>query len=102
VADQPDHLARRYVQRQAAQHRAVAVAEIDVAHLDAPFHLRQLHRVRRFGNARDVIEDLEDAFRAGRGLLRVRDDPAHRIEPRIEPADVREKRREHTDRDPPA
>ena len=100
VADETDHLAGADVEVDVAQHGAVAVAEADLAHLDvAGEGLRQRHRVGRLGDAGDMVEDVEDALGAGGGLLRHRDDAAHRVEPRVEAADVGDEGREHADGD---
>jgi hypothetical protein len=83
VAHQADHLAGADVQVQAADHRAVAVAEAHALHLDAaPASAASIGTgLRRLGHVGHVVEDVEDALGAGRRLLRDRDDAAHRIEP---------------------
>ncbi|MDH6592935.1 hypothetical protein M2165_002824 [Variovorax sp. TBS-050B] len=46
-----------------------------------------------------MVEDVEDALGARRGLLRDRDDAAHRVEPRVEAPDVGDEGRQHAHRD---
>ncbi|MCK7495722.1 MAG: hypothetical protein MZW92_35650 [Comamonadaceae bacterium] len=58
-----------------------------------------MHRLGRLGHAGDVVEDVEDALGARGGLLRHRDDAAHRVEAAVEAADVGEEGGEHADGD---
>ena len=98
-ADQADHLAGPDRQVEAADHRAVAVAEADAGQLDRALQRADRHRLRRLGHARDAVEDLEDALGAGRRPLRRRDHAAHRLEPGVEAADVGEEGGQDADGD---
>ncbi|MNL00728.1 hypothetical protein D3C87_1211690 [compost metagenome] len=99
VADQPDHLARPDRQVQATDHSTVAVAEAEVAQFDGALHLLEVHRALRLRHARHMVEDVEDALGAGGGLLRDRHNPAHRIQTRVEAADIGQEGDQHTHRD---
>ena len=69
-------------------HLAIAVAEADAAQLDFAADAAGVHGMRRLGHAGHPIQNLEDALRAGRGSLRHREHPAHRLQPGVEPHDV--------------
>ncbi|KFB73360.1 MAG: hypothetical protein AW09_001385 [Candidatus Accumulibacter phosphatis] len=99
MSDQADHFAGFDGDIDVAGDAARPVAEADVAQLDASRDLRQVHRMRRLGNAGDMVENVENALGAGRGLLGHRNDAAHRIEAQVEATDVGEEGSEHTDGD---
>ena len=87
-ADQADHFARLDIARSMpCNHLARAVFEPDVAQLDLPFKPARMHRLDRLRHAGHAIENFEDPLRTGRGPLRAGDDPDHRFQPAIEPAD---------------
>ncbi|KAF1061315.1 MAG: hypothetical protein GAK39_05778 [Variovorax sp.] len=99
VAHQADHLAGLDAQVEVVDDGARAVAEAQPAHRDRALHPLHLHRVRGFGHVAHVVEDVEDALGAGRGLLRHRDDAAHRVHAGVEAADVGDEGGQHAHRD---
>ena len=52
----------------------------------------------RLGHAGDVVEDFKNTLGTGGGFLGVRDDAAHRIQPRVKAPDVSQEGRQHTHR----
>ena len=96
LADQADHFAGRNVQAQAFDDRPVAIAETSLLDLNMTNHLGQGHGVDWFGHAGDMVQDFKNALGPGGGLLRVGDDAAHGVQPRIKPGAVGQKGSQHT------
>src|SRR5690606_36956711 len=99
VSHQSDHFAGRDDQVEPLDDRTVAIAERLVAQFDAAGHAVQARRRVGFGHAGYVVENIENTLGAGSRLLRDRNDAAHRVEPRIEAADIRQESRQHAHRD---
>ena len=96
VAHQSNHLARADVQVQILDDGAAAVAKTHAAQRNGALHALHAHRVGRLGHVADVVQDVKNAFGAGRSLLRDRHDAAHGIEPAIEAPDVGDEGCQHT------
>ena len=79
---------------------AVAVAESGVANFDASHDVLQMLGFARLGHAGNAIQNVEYALGAGSRSLCHRNDAAHRIQARIEAADVGEEGGQHADADP--
>src|SRR5690606_13637206 len=73
--------------------------ERHIAQLDTAVQPLQPRRNCRLRNAGHVIENIENPFSASGGFLRDGHDAAHRIEPRIETADIGQECRQHPYRD---
>src|SRR5439155_21256610 len=76
-----------------------AVLEIDAAKFNLAAEAIDRHGRRRLGDTGAAIENLENAASAVRGAGGRGKQLAHRIEPRVKPADKREEHRQRTDRD---
>ncbi len=96
---QADHLARFDDQIYVAGDRPRAVAETGLLQRDAAFDLAEMNRLGRFRHRRHMVEDVENTLGAGGGLLRHRNDAAHRVQPGVEAADVGEEGGQHANGD---
>ena len=96
-ADQPDHLARANRQVDALHHRPVAVLETDVLQFDLAADFLWMNGIGRFRDGGNAVQNLEHPLRSGAGPLRGGHHAAHRIQPRVEAADVIDKGHQHAD-----
>ena len=101
MPDQTNHFPRLNAQVDDADHAAVAVTEGCILEGDLAMDVCKLDRLGWLGHAGNMIENVKDAFCAGSGFLRHRDDAAHRVEAAVEAADIGKKGNEHADRDSP-
>ena len=96
VAHQANHFARADVQVQALDDGAAAIAEPHPAQADGALHALHAHRVGRLRDVAHMVQNVKNAFGAGRRLLGDRHDAAHGIEPAIEAPDVGDEGCQHT------
>ena len=69
MTHQADHFAWRDGQIDILENGARAVTETHGAQFNRAADLLEVQRMRRLGNARRMVEDVENAFGAGRRLL---------------------------------
>src|SRR5262249_7263580 len=92
--DEADHLARLDLQLEILDHHPISVAKGHVPERDFAAQAADRYRMRRVGNARHPVEDLEDALNTRRGTLGHLKHPAHRLEPDVDAADIGQEGRE--------
>ena len=77
VANEADHFSRFNVDADVACDAARAVAEADVAQFDVAGDFFQMYRLGWLGNARHMVENIENALGARCRFLRNGNDAAH-------------------------
>ena len=99
MPDDADHLAGRHGEADVVENQAAAVAERHAVELDFAAHLFDGDRILRLDDAGHTVEDFEEALGRGRRALGGGQHAAHAFHAGVEATDVRDERRQNTDRD---
>ena len=99
MPNQANHFSGTNIETYIFEYATTAISEADITNLDLALHAVKRHRALRVRYAGDVIQDIENSFRARCRLLGMRNDSTHRIQSCVKPCNIGKKGSEHPDRD---